>query len=77
MTLTISKQTARRYLLGRQGLWPGRRWKAKPGAAKPPQAPRPTPKPGVAEKTGAGAGTGAGTGGAGGTTPTPTPTPTR
>ena len=27
MTMTISLQTARRYLLGRQGLWPGRRWR--------------------------------------------------
>lgn len=28
---TISKQTARRYVLGRQGLWPGRRWVGKSG----------------------------------------------
>ena len=27
MTTTISLQTARRYVLGRQGLWPGRRWR--------------------------------------------------
>lgn len=27
MTTTISLQTARRYILGRQGLWPGRRWR--------------------------------------------------
>lgn len=27
MTTTISIQTARRYILGRQGLWPGRRWR--------------------------------------------------
>jgi len=34
MTLdSISRQTARRYLLGRQGLWPGRRWSGKEGAA--------------------------------------------
>ena len=30
---TISKDVARRYLLGRQGLWPGRRWAGKEGAA--------------------------------------------
>jgi hypothetical protein len=24
--ITISKTTARRFVLGRQGLWPGRRW---------------------------------------------------
>jgi len=29
----ISKAVARRYLLGRQGLWPGRRWVGKDGAA--------------------------------------------
>jgi uncharacterized protein YcaQ len=27
MPLEISIQTARRYVLGRQGLWPGRRWR--------------------------------------------------
>lgn len=27
MTTTISLRTARRYILGRQGLWPGRRWR--------------------------------------------------
>jgi uncharacterized protein YcaQ len=27
MTTSISLQTARRYILGRQGLWPGRRWR--------------------------------------------------
>jgi uncharacterized protein YcaQ len=27
----ISKQTARRYILARQGLWPGRRWQGKEG----------------------------------------------
>lgn len=26
MTITITRQTARRYVLGKQGLWPGRRW---------------------------------------------------
>jgi uncharacterized protein YcaQ len=31
--LSISKQTARRFVLGRQGLWPGRRWKGKKGTA--------------------------------------------
>ncbi len=28
---TISKQTHRRFILGRQGLWPGRRWDGKAG----------------------------------------------
>jgi hypothetical protein len=32
--LTISKQTARRYVLGKQGLWPGRRWAGKGGTAQ-------------------------------------------
>ena len=32
--ITISKQTARRFVLGKQGLWPGRRWKGKNGAAQ-------------------------------------------
>lgn len=31
MLLQISNQTARRYILGRQGLWPGRRWRSKEG----------------------------------------------
>jgi len=31
MNITISKQTAKRFVLGRQGLWPGRRWKGKKG----------------------------------------------
>lgn len=26
--LTIDIQTARRFILGKQGLWPGRRWRA-------------------------------------------------
>lgn len=30
----ISKQTARRFVLGKQGLWPGRRWKGKRGTAQ-------------------------------------------
>jgi hypothetical protein len=30
--LSIDKQTARRFVLGRQGLWPGRRWTGKAGA---------------------------------------------
>lgn len=30
----ISKQTARRFVLGRQGLWPGRRWKGKEGVVQ-------------------------------------------
>jgi uncharacterized protein YcaQ len=29
--ITISNQTARRFVLGKQGLWPGRRWKGKKG----------------------------------------------
>ena len=29
--IVISQQTARRFVLGRQGLWPGRRWKGKRG----------------------------------------------
>jgi uncharacterized protein YcaQ len=32
--ITISKQTARRFVLGKQGLWPGRRWKGKKGIAQ-------------------------------------------
>lgn len=32
--LVISEQTARRYILGRQGLWPGRRWRGKEGVAQ-------------------------------------------
>jgi uncharacterized protein YcaQ len=31
---TISKQVARRYVLGRQGLWPGRRWRGRSGVAE-------------------------------------------
>src|SRR5512138_3621475 len=31
--LSITKQTARRFVLGRQGLWPGRRWRCKRGTA--------------------------------------------
>ncbi len=35
MTLiVISKQTARRFILGKQGLWPGRRWRGKKGTAQ-------------------------------------------
>ncbi len=30
----ISKVTARRFVLGRQGLWPGRRWSGKEGTAE-------------------------------------------
>ncbi len=30
----ITKTTARRYILGRQGLWPGRRWAGKEGVSK-------------------------------------------
>lgn len=32
--LTIDIQTARRFVLGKQGLWPGRRWRGLPGAQK-------------------------------------------
>jgi uncharacterized protein YcaQ len=32
--ITISRQTARRFVLGKQGLWPGRRWKGKKGTAQ-------------------------------------------
>ncbi len=32
--IVISKQTARRFVLGRQGLWPGRRWKGRRGTAQ-------------------------------------------
>ncbi len=32
--ITISPQTARRFILGKQGLWPGRRWKGKKGVAQ-------------------------------------------
>ena len=32
--LIISKQIARRFVLGRQGLWPGRRWRGKQGTAR-------------------------------------------
>ncbi|HSF30520.1 MAG TPA: crosslink repair DNA glycosylase YcaQ family protein [Candidatus Tectomicrobia bacterium] len=33
-TLPISKTVGRRYALGRQGLWPGRRWAGKDGTAQ-------------------------------------------
>ncbi len=33
-TSIISQQTARRFVLGRQGLWPGRRWKGKKETAQ-------------------------------------------
>jgi uncharacterized protein YcaQ len=33
-TLAISKITARRFILGRQGLWPGRRWAGLEGTAE-------------------------------------------
>ncbi|HLX57004.1 MAG TPA: crosslink repair DNA glycosylase YcaQ family protein [Ktedonobacteraceae bacterium] len=32
--MSISKTTARRFVLGRQGLWPGRRWSGKDGTAQ-------------------------------------------
>jgi uncharacterized protein len=32
--ITISKVSARRFVLGKQGLWPGRRWKGKKGTAQ-------------------------------------------
>lgn len=31
---SISKTTARRFVLGKQGLWPGRRWQGKPGVVE-------------------------------------------
>ena len=33
MTLTIDIDTARRFILGKQGLWPGRRWRGNEGTA--------------------------------------------
>jgi len=30
--LTIDIETARRFILGKQGLWPGRRWRGLVGA---------------------------------------------
>ena len=38
VSITFSKQTARRYVLGKQGLWPGRRWTGKEGTAQALQA---------------------------------------
>jgi uncharacterized protein len=32
--LTINLETARRYILGKQGLWPGRRWRGPKGTAQ-------------------------------------------
>ena len=32
--ITISKTTTRRFVLGRQGLWPGRRWADQEGTAQ-------------------------------------------
>src|SRR5688572_20155609 len=32
-TLTLTMATVRRFVLGRQGLWPGRRWAGKQGTA--------------------------------------------
>jgi len=32
--IVISQQTARRFVLGKQGLWPGRRWKGEKGTAQ-------------------------------------------
>ena len=32
--IIISQQTARRFVLGKQGLWPGRRWNGKKGTAQ-------------------------------------------
>ena len=32
--ISISQQTARRFVLGKQGLWPGRRWRGKKGTAE-------------------------------------------
>ncbi len=33
-SIQITKQIARRFVLGRQGLWPGRRWRGKKGTAQ-------------------------------------------
>ena len=33
-TLTITNTVQRRFILGKQGLWPGRRWQGKAGAAQ-------------------------------------------
>src|SRR5512135_3126988 len=33
-SILVSTQVARRFILGRQGLWPGRRWKGKKGTAQ-------------------------------------------
>jgi uncharacterized protein YcaQ len=35
--ITLSRVAARRFILGRQGLWPGRRWKGKRGQLDPLQ----------------------------------------
>ena len=32
--ITISQQTARRFVLGKQGLWPGRRWRGLRGTGQ-------------------------------------------
>ncbi|HEV2170679.1 MAG TPA: crosslink repair DNA glycosylase YcaQ family protein [Candidatus Binatus sp.] len=32
--IMLSRVAARRFILGRQGLWPGRRWKGKPGTER-------------------------------------------
>jgi hypothetical protein len=32
--ITISRESARRFILGKQGLWPGRRWKGRKGTAQ-------------------------------------------
>lgn len=32
--VTVDRQTARRFILGLQGLWPGRRWRGKQGTAQ-------------------------------------------
>ena len=34
MMLTINLETARRFILGKQGLWPGRRWRGLEGTAQ-------------------------------------------
>src|ERR1039457_817 len=33
-TLSVSRRTHRRYVLGRQGLWPGRRWVGQDGVRR-------------------------------------------
>ena len=34
MAIALSREAARRFILGRQGLWPGRRWKGRRGTER-------------------------------------------